>query len=283
MIPFNSHMPVFDDMTNDQLRCYMTWRSKVRNGEHLEITISYIHLYISEIINKDEDDAEKIIGELTVIFRNYRNYSSSFEKILKACIKDYYICGEISKLFYEVLKEHNIIQYYQNVFIEYSEAFYVEGFLQISNYDISKSKFYSEQTGQIINDCFKYVFEDVELYFSKQHLNLRQIIAGKGYAKKWWRPFKDIFCNMKPKSNRRVFICSNEVYSFKDKEWICELMPKKDNTGAILIGYMFKEMKANMRTVLKFEYKLSAEPSTIVEKWINKSAMRLKILVSAKQ
>lgn len=266
MIPFDSPMPIFDTMSNSQLRCYVTWRSKVRNGEYPEIPISYIRLYISELINKKGEADEKIIGELAAIFKNYRNYGGNLGKMLTACIKDYYICGDILKPFHEILKENNMIQYYPNVFMEYSEAFNAEGFRQISNYDISKSKFYSEQTASIINGCFQYVFEDVERYFSNRDLNLRQIITGKGYAKKWWEPFKDILCNKEPKSNRRVVICSNEAYSFKGKEWTCELMPEKDNTGAVLIGYMFKRMEVNMRTILKFKYKLSAEPTAIAEK-----------------
>lgn len=268
-IPFDSPMPVFDIMSNAQLRCYITWRSKVRNGEYSEIPFSYIRLYISELMNKGGDPDEKIIGELAAILRNCRNSRDNSGKLLMSCIKDYYICGDISKPFFQVLKENNIIQYYPNVFMEYSEAFHAEGFRQISNYDIFKSKFYSEQTAPIINDCFKYVFEDVEQYFSRQHLSLRQIIAGKGYAKKWWRPFKDTLCNKEPKSNRRVVICSNEVYSYEDKEWVCELTPEKDNTGAILIGYMLKRMEVNMRNVLKYKYKLSAEPSTIADRIVD--------------
>lgn len=269
VIPFDSPMPLFDAMSNAQLRCYVTWRTEVRNGAYPEIPFSYIHLYISELINKVGEADEKIIGELAAILRNYGSSSGNLRKILTTCIKDYYICGDISKSFCEILKEHNIIRFYPNVLMECLDNFHTEEFQQISNYDIFHSKFYSDQTAFIINDCFKYVFEAIEGYFSNQHLNLRQIIAGKGYAKKWWRPFKNMLCNKKPKSNRRVVICSNEVYSFKGEEWTCELMPEKDNTGPILIGYMLKRMEVNIRTVLKFKYKLSAEPSTIVKRIVD--------------
>lgn len=266
IIPFYSSVLVFDVMTIDQLRCYITWRTEVRNGKYPEIPLSYIHLYITELLNKDGEADEKIIENLAAILRNYGNLNGDLRKLLTVCIKDYYISGDISKPFYEVLKDHKIIHFYPNILMEYTNIFYAEDFRYISNYDIFHSKFYSDQTARIINNSFKYVFEATEEYFSKQYLNLRQMIAGVGYANEQWRPFKAIHCDMKPKSNRRVVICSNEVYSFKDGKWICELMPQKSNTGSILVGYMLKRMEVNLRTVLKFKYKLSAEPSIIAKK-----------------
>lgn len=266
VIPFDNSVLVFDVMTIDQLRCYITWRTEVRKGKYPEIPLSYIHLYISELLNKDGEADEKIIENLAAILRNYGNLNGDLRKLLTVCIKDYYISGDISKPFYEVLKEYKIIHFYPNILVEYTNNFYTEDFRYISNYDIFHSKFYSDQTARIINNSFKYVFEATEEYFSKKYLNLRQMIAGTGYANEQWSPFKAMHCDKKPKSNRRVVICSNEVYSFEDGKWTCELMPQKSNTGSILVGYMLKRMEVNLRTVLKFKYKLSAEPSTIAKK-----------------
>lgn len=270
VIPFDSVMPTYDDMSNEQLRSYITWRSKVRNGEYSEISVSYIRLYVYELINNiGETNFDGIIEKLALLLRNYTKLNESFENLVTTCIKDYYICEGLSKSFYEVIKEHSIDQYYPNVFMENSEDLRIEGFLKTSNYDIFKSKFYSEQTSAMINDCFKYVFVSVERYFSNQNLNLKQIIIGKGYAKDWWRPFRNALCDRNPKTNRRVVICSNEVYSYQGNEWTCESMPQKDNTGTILIGYMIKRMEVNMRMILKFKYRLSTDISTIAKRIFN--------------
>lgn len=270
VVPFDSSMPAYEDMSNEQLRCYITWRSKVRNGEYPEIPVSYIRLYVFELINRvGETNSDRIIEKLALILRIYTKLSGNFVSLVTACIKDYYICEDIPRSFYEFLKEHSIEKYYPNVFIEYSTDLDLEEFQQVSNYDITRSKFYSEQTLPIMNDCFKYVFKDVEQYFFDQHLNLKQIIAGKGYAKSWWRPFKNVPCDKEPKSNRRVVICSNEIYSFKDNEWTCELIPEKNNTGTTLIGYMLKRMEVNIRAILKFKYKLTTDVSVIVKRLSN--------------
>lgn len=269
-VPIDCDMPIYENMSNEQLRCYFTWRTKVLSEEYSEIPESYVRLYTFELINKiRESDADIVLSKLASILKQYSHISKSFETFIKTCIKDFYICEDIQDTFYNIIKKQNIEEYYPNVTVEYEMNPDLHIFRYVSNYNITKSKFYSEQTIPIINECFNYVFSEIKQYFASKNLNINKIIIGIGYQKNWWKPFKNAYCNNVPKSNKRVVLCSNEIYSFKKNEWICELMPEKDSTGAILIGYIIKRMEVKMREILKYKYKLSADVSTVSERLIN--------------
>ncbi len=269
-VPFDSLMPIYENMSNEQLRCYFTCRTKVLTGEYLEIPESYVRLYTFELINKiRESDADIVLSKLALILKQYSHLGKSFETFIKTCIKDYYICEDIQASFYDIIKKHSIEEYYPNITVDYETNPDLHIFRYVSNYNITKSKFYNEQTKPIINECFDYVFAEIKKYFVSKNLNINKIIIGIGYRKNWWQPFKNAYCNIIPKSNKRVVLCSNEIYSFKKDEWTCELMPEKDSTGSILIGYIIKRTEVKMREILKYKYKLSADVSTITKRLIN--------------
>ena len=48
---FNMYYPYYQHMGYDYLRTYFTWRTKVRQGEIKSISLSYIFLYIYELLS----------------------------------------------------------------------------------------------------------------------------------------------------------------------------------------------------------------------------------------
>ncbi len=63
---FHHYYPTYRDMNDEQLRCYFTWRTRLRRGEFTKIGVSYIFVYIYELLNlvgcnSAEDGFEKLI------------------------------------------------------------------------------------------------------------------------------------------------------------------------------------------------------------------------------
>ncbi|SFC17891.1 TerB N-terminal domain-containing protein [Ruminococcus albus] len=50
-VPFEHYFPTYNDMTLEQQRTYFTWRTCIRRGEYRDISLSYIFVYIYELIN----------------------------------------------------------------------------------------------------------------------------------------------------------------------------------------------------------------------------------------
>jgi len=267
IVPYNSYRPTYDNMTNDQLRCYFTLRSKLSEGVYLDASVAYIQLYVFELINNiGEDDEQKVIEKLALLLKNYAILSKSLENILVTCIKDYYICGDFTDSFYQILMEYDIARYYPRIYVEFSDDYNLSVYQNISSYKIDKSKFYNDKTVVLMQDCFILLFKNVEKYFGENGVDLKQVIIGTAYVKQWWRPFSNVICDKKPKSNKRVVLCSKEIYSYKNGEWFCEAMPVKDTTGANLVGYILKRMEMKIREAVKYKNKLSVDGSSVADK-----------------
>ena len=66
-VPFSSYFPSYQAMGYDQLRTYFTWRTRVRQGEIRETSLSYAFLYLYELLNQigvsdPRDGLEKLSG-----------------------------------------------------------------------------------------------------------------------------------------------------------------------------------------------------------------------------
>ena len=51
-VPCDRTTPMYYNLKDDQLRCYFTWRTKYKLGEHPETETAYLMLYASEILNQ---------------------------------------------------------------------------------------------------------------------------------------------------------------------------------------------------------------------------------------
>lgn len=261
----------YDDMTNDQLRCYVTWRSKVWLGEFPKIDAPYIRLYMFEIVNNlDGIEEEKVIEKMAVLLKQYPNLTERFAHLTTDIIKDYYLCSNLGIPFYDVLKKFDIVKFYPSVAINFLTDFDFDLYLSISKYKVDKSVFYTEKTAPIIKECCEYVFKVVNAYFSQNEVSLNKIILKKQRCGNWWRPFIGVPYAKKPAKDKKVVICTNEIYVYQNDEWNCKSISEITTTGEVLIGYIFKRIEVKMRTLYQFKYKLTAEVSSIKKKIVGK-------------
>lgn len=175
-----------------------------------------------------------------------------------------------------MLEKFDIVRFYSSVAIDFLTEFDFELYQSISNYKTDKSTFNGETTAPIIKECSKYLFGELERYFSQNRLTIKKIILKKESNKNCWRPFISVPYEKKPSTNKRVVISSNEIYSYKKGEWICEAMPEITTTGSVLLGYLFKRMEVKMRQICLFKYKSSVEVSSIMKKITDKP---IKVLI----
>lgn len=269
-LSFSDYTYSFDLLTNEQIRCYVSWRSKIKESIFPEVEASYIQLYILELINNiAEENIDVVIFKLATILKHYGHTNRSLTNTLLSHIKDYFICNDFADTFYEMICNFDIAIFYPKIAIEYADKFNPLYYQQISNYKIENSRFYNEQNAPIINGCFEFLFNIIEQFFKEKNLNLKSIIIGTGYAKNWWSPFANTYYCAKPVTQKKIVISSNEKYSYKKQEWTCDIKPAKDNTGAMLLGYILKRMEVSIRSIMKFKYKLSVDISSIDTKLNN--------------
>lgn len=49
---FHRYFPVYHDMTTGQLRGYFTWRTKIRHQEYVQAPVSFVYVYLYELLNQ---------------------------------------------------------------------------------------------------------------------------------------------------------------------------------------------------------------------------------------
>ncbi len=89
-IPFFSYIPQYSQMNLYQSRFYLYFRDKARAGEYIYADLSYILLYIYEIINlSDESDPAKDVEILCGLWMAYRDTYPALDKYMSEWVCDF--------------------------------------------------------------------------------------------------------------------------------------------------------------------------------------------------
>lgn len=95
-VSFFSYVPQYNQLKYPQLKWYLYWRSKVREGQYLRTDYSYILLYIYEIINcPDLVPPEKGVELLCDIWLAYRDRYPRIDGYLCDWLCDYCLINQL--------------------------------------------------------------------------------------------------------------------------------------------------------------------------------------------
>jgi len=278
--PFSSYFPYYQRMNYEQLRTYFTWRGRVRRGEIEPISPSYAFVYIYELLNQiGINNPEEGLAKLMAFWQAFRVHNDSIDQYVLQWLKDYHIYYPLQQSFHDFVEEHGLKMHYPAVFAYNScKETSFDLFASISKYDITQSVFYSEETHNIINDCFHFTLTYFRKYFEKHGSNFEDMIFHPLAEQSPWMTFGNaLFHPVFKQANRRVVISEREVYNCKANNWQYTSVMLADQ-GRQLIGYIMKEMESCLRKVVKFKYKMSANPNVCGEAALNKlSKMGIKL------
>ncbi|MED1672249.1 TerB N-terminal domain-containing protein [Pallidibacillus thermolactis] len=96
-IPFQSYWPTFRDLNQRQLKWYFYWREQALKGNFIEIDLSYIFIFVYELLNYSFNrNAAFNVSMLVRLLDNYRETYPKLEGYLKPWIADMlYELGEV--------------------------------------------------------------------------------------------------------------------------------------------------------------------------------------------
>ena len=91
-VKYNRYFPTYADMTNAELRSYFTWRTAVRHGEYPEVCISFVYVYLYELISligcKDVEDGYQKLRDLQERYQ-YASVSPRIYANIEVWMHDY--------------------------------------------------------------------------------------------------------------------------------------------------------------------------------------------------
>jgi len=258
---FNMYYPYYQNMGYEYLRTYFTWRTKVRNGEITHTSLSYIFLYIYEVLSGiGVTDARDGLNKLLALWDAFAAENPTLEKYLASWLKDYCIFYELPESFTNFVEKRNMQKYYSlTLLFDENVENKLELWNNVSGYNVTNSKFYKDGNEQLMSDCFNAVFDAVQEFCKKRNTRFEDLLVYSVSRRTFWQPFKQALFQSRAKQNDREIIISDfEQYFCKNEQWTAKL-PIYYSTQKDFVGYIIKKTEACLRQVMNYKYKLIAD------------------------
>lgn len=272
---YSMYYPSYQMMSYEQLRTYFTWRTQVRMGNVKQTDLSYVFVYVYELINGiGVANGEDGIQKLMALWNAYRGYTDKLDKYMAAWVRDYYIINECSFSFDELLqREDPLRRFYPRV----SGGYSLDAYNELSSYKIKQSIFFTQDHERMLEECFAYSIEKINRLLKESGVKFEDLIFyNTEYA---WHPFSNAVYYPKPedlpRGEKTVAISESSLYRFKGGKWTYTSGRILTDNGRKLVTYLLKRMEQLLRKASKFKYKLYADSKPIDWSQIHKAAPKI--------
>lgn len=276
-VPFMHYYPTYSSMNKQQKEWYFYWRSEIRNGVYLKTDLSYIFIYIYELLS---GYGYKCYEEGYILLLNiWKNYRSEYPKLDRYLFSWAFDYTQLHNLKFEIPMYDDINRIYddvgKNALIEkYADKiplklpfFLIES---LCNYPFKKSEFCNDNHQIMMNEAISRTISLVDAYLYKKTGN--GIIAMYG-PNEYEIQTRNLFC-----SSNSLYL--NKHIDIKIKNYIntpglCDYLKRvvlfTENTLREL--YNFNSRKKNIildlevskliKSFLKREYSPKIESNTL--------------------
>ncbi|WP_198022997.1 TerB N-terminal domain-containing protein [Paenibacillus zanthoxyli] len=175
-VKFKSYWPTYGHMTGPQTKWYFYWRNEVRQGRYPETDLSYIFLHVYELINgvgwdTPLDGYEQLSG----LWEAYRGTFKRLDHYLGGWIADFSFIHELDIPLREIvvrakglggdLAELELARCLTSA----TEQLTLPALSLMSDYDITKSKFYTGPGNQALERFVPKVVALIDAYVKRKH------------------------------------------------------------------------------------------------------------------
>ena len=257
---FFRYFPTYQAMTDGQLRGYFDWRTRVRRGEWPQTSLSFVYVYIYELLNQiGVANPAEGFEKLQALWQHYKG-DSSLDRNMEMWLTDYAVYYGLPMEKLEGVNNRdleNALALLRNENTEDGPMF--EALCLLSSYDIQKSRFYKQYPEDTAAVCCR-VFRDLSEYYKK---NRRQTLCDKYFgpvAKSRYHMFVSaVFAPRQPHPDGEYTVGPLTKYVCRGGEWWREGFYGKAGKSHDL-GIMMKSVDYVMRQSQNYPYPLrSAE------------------------
>jgi len=216
--PLSMFSPSYQRLGYEQLRTYFTWRTKVRQGEITKTSLSYVLLYVGEIINGiGVQNPAQGLSILVNLWGEIKQHTTHLDDFMATILKDYHVHYDLPHSFKDFILAHNL--YYPEVLMFCTDSM-LENWFAISEYGAEKQDFCSANQAEIFDIIFPAVIDAI----AASYKNIGGSFLDLFYVKTAdvpWQPFSDsIFFSTLIQPNRNVSISNTERYICENNKWM---------------------------------------------------------------
>ncbi|MDR0469480.1 MAG: TerB N-terminal domain-containing protein [Peptococcaceae bacterium] len=259
------YFPCYQLLGYRQLRTFFTWRTKVRRGEFPKISISYIFLYIYELLsNIGVSSSSEGLDRLMAVWFAYRESEPVLDDYLPRWVKDYHIYYPLPHGFTDFVRKYALWRYYPEMFaVEAGAEHSLALWNRISGYDVTKSSFYAAGNEDLFRDCFHAVLCGIRAFCGNRDIRFESILIYRTvYQGAPWHPFsRTLFHPWLKQADRQVEMPGQENYYCSDNRWTANVSLYHAGRKEA-VGYLIRKTEECLRQTVKYKYKITADPST---------------------
>jgi len=261
---FSMYYPYYQHMGYEQLRTYFTWRTNARRGHVSPTSLSYIFLYIYELLSQiGVTSPADGLYKLLAVWTACREKEPSLDQYLPAWLKDYHIYYELPHRFADFANQHHLRNYYPPELFLFDAApeDALAAWNGLSSYDVTKSKFYTGGHDERMRDCFAAVLRSMDELCAGHKCRVEELlIYGLSKAAVWFPFQRALFTHWLRQPDRQVEMPGREFYRCAENRWTANL-PIYYSSRRELAGYFIKKTEACLRRAVKYRFHITADPA----------------------
>lgn len=170
---FQSYYPTYQYMTDQQLRGYFSWRTKVRDGIIDKTSLSFVFVYIYELLMQiGVSSAEEGFYKIKNFWQIYKDIDPNISHYIKLWLKDYVIYNGLEKHllddFSDINFDHTILTLINCFSHSADEVF--SALNSLSSYNLENSRFYKLHSDDVKHVVYN-VFAELTEYYNKKRKN----------------------------------------------------------------------------------------------------------------
>ena len=249
--PLEAYYTTYDRMNDNQLRTYFTWRTKVRNSNVTDISVSYLFCYVYELLNGiGTKCAEETIEKLIYIWTEFRKYDDSIDGHFRTWIRDYYIVNHNELLqgfsYYRDLMPINYYGFEPRLYVEMMDFKWksLKAVEIYSSFRITDGQFYKSGNQEIIEKCDCFVLERLSQTLNEAETDIKKLFTAK-QSEIIYSFFRGAVVKPSNFFEQVVPLDGIETYKFNGKSRKIDA-PDIGKYKAI-VGYILKLTEVNMR------------------------------------
>ena len=257
-VHYRSYYPRYDILTFNELRGYFSWRTSYRKDEIIDVSITFLLIYVSEIVNGvGIDDSNDGFSKLTRLQKDYEHIPG-FD--ISGCISDYAVYNSIKHHRKDSFTERLSMVFDSIKNMDFSDT--LEILSEFSNYKVTNSKFYSSEYKYLLSDVLPQIFQRMDDFYKKHRkITLFAKLFGRQHEINW-RPFSGIlFYSEAENKDREVVVNGAERYVIKNGKW--RLFTYYElNLNRKLIGEIIRTTEHFLRDMTGFSHKIKLKSTS---------------------
>lgn len=252
---FLRYFPTYQAMGDLQLRGYFSWRTKVRRGQVEETSLSFVFVYLYELLNQiGVKTAEEGFRQLRHFWSVYKEIDPHINRYVRQWLSDYVVYYGLDR---SLMEEFTDLAFDRALMIlmapdSHSEEELFLALNTLSSYNLENSGFYKRYP-EDMRAVACGVFRQLSAYYEKNRkTSLCEKLFGKVVSAPYYMFSSAVFYDQKKYEEYEYVVSDLCGYSCKNGVWSCRKLlgsrGKNQELGALL-----KNVDCLMR--LRYEYK----------------------------